>query len=159
MKQFSYILAVLLMTGSAGANGVGFTGIGSSARLHSDSPQTEEAFAFRANLPTFQTKSNRLNPIESASGYMSSRWGPGYAVPIQSRRVRARLRIVIVDQTPYAVAGKIKAGLRGGFMGPKAYAQELLPQVEAASGCQARGDYYVKQSSYSISKITFALNC
>lgn len=159
MKRVICIALAVFMAGETLANGVGFTGIGTSAKIMSDTPTTGQNYTFRANLPTFQTKSNRLKPVESAMGYLSSRWSDGYSIPIQSGRVKARMRIVVVDDAPFAVTAKIRAGLKGGFMSPKAFAKTLLPEVEAVSGCRASGGFFVRRGQYGIGTIAFPLAC
>lgn len=59
----------------------------------------------------------------TALGYMSSRWGSGYTVPIAIGDGRARLRLVTADGLTFGVVGKLKRPFWSGRMSNQAYQQ------------------------------------
>lgn len=95
-----------------------------------------------------------------AGGYMSSRYGDGWAVPVSAGDATGRLRIVTVDGHDFGVVAKVDKPFWGSKYSDEQLSSEFVAQVERQSGCFATGPVTGRDYKYGgVERLVIPLKC
>ncbi len=101
-----------------------------------------------------------LTAGRSATGFMSSQWGPKYTVPLAFSDAEARMKVVVVEGMTFGVVAKMKRPFVGPRVQNKPFTQAAVGAVTQRTGCAYGGSTVTQKDQYgSIYRLAILLSC